>query len=531
MKHIDLFFEGQARRALIDGAGIFTRAVGCTLGPRGRTVVIRKRGVNTVTKDGVTVAREVHDLADERLAIGSKMMRKASETAVDEAGDGTTTVAVLTYALVQEGHRLMAAGFNARDLVRGMESAAAALVRSLTEMSRPCEGRDALYRVALVAANGDTEVANIVTDALLVGGRHGIVTIEDGYGTHCRLRHVKGMQFSSGWLSPEFITNQGQQAAVYDNPLIMVCACHLFRMDPLAIIMGAVHASGRPLLVIAQSVTGQVMKTFAINAKRGTLKVVAVEAPFFKDIQQEALRDIAAVTGAVIHDPYTGRRLEDMKLEHLGTAKRITVDKRSTTIIGGAGRDADVQARAQAIMAARDREPNPHERERFSERLSKLVGGAGVISVGGVTETATKERRDRFDDALHAGRAAMESGVLPGGGIALLRAALGLCWLKGDHTEGEAAGIKLMAKACEAPLRQIVANAGGRPDWVVQVLRDREPGYCDAFGWNAATSTFEPDMVGAGIVDPTKVTMTAVEKAVATAGLILNTGCIIQHKE
>jgi chaperonin GroEL len=521
-----IHYDTNARRMLIDGANTFARAVGSTLGPGGRTVVIRKRDVNAITKDGVTVAREI-DLENPIHAAGAVMIREAAEEAVKIAGDGTTTVSVLAHTLLVEGEKLLVAGFNLRDIQRGMASAVTSICRALDAMAKPCGDREALYRVALVSSNGDEEVANIVADALTVAGPHGIVSIETGYQPHSSMRHVEGMQFGQGWVSPDLVNDLITMRAKHQDCFVLICACHLFRMEPLAGIFDKVYHSGKPLLIVAHSVSGQVLNTLTINLKRGTLKAVAVTAPYFADIQGEALRDIAAVTGAKIHDPYLGSRLEAMTLADLGTAAAVVVDKRSTTIIGGGGSAESITERRDTLLRQISREESPTERERLSERLSKIVGGASIISVGGSTETEIKERRDRFDDALHAARAAMDGGVVPGGGVALLRASQGLVWRGGEFSESESQGIRLVITACEHPLRLIAKNAGANGDHIVAAVKAMR----DVGGWNAATGEIAADMHLAGIVDPLKVAKTALEKAVSVASLMLASGCVIYKQK
>lgn len=519
-----IFYNTKARRMLIDGANTFARAVGSTLGPSGRSVVIRKREVNAITKDGVTVAREI-DLENPIHAAGAVMIREAAEEAVKLAGDGTTTVSVLAHALLTEGEKLLVAGFNVREIQRGMSHAAATICGALDAMAKPCAERDDLYRVALVSANGDSEVANLVADALTIAGQHGIVSIETGYQAHSSLRHVEGMQFGQGWVSPDLVNDPVTMRSRHEDCYVLICACHLFRMEPLAGIFDKVYHSGKPLLIIAHSVTGQVLNTLTINLKRGTLKAVAVTAPYFANIQGEALRDIAAVTGAKIHDPYLGSRLETMTLADLGTAAGVIVDKRSTTIIGGGGASEAITERRDTLLRQIAKEESPTERERLSERLSKIVGGASIISVGGATETEIKERRDRFDDALHAARAAMDGGVVPGGGVALLRAS-GFLWCKSNFTESEAQGIRLVMKACAQPLRLIAQNVGANGDHIVTTVESMK----GVGGWNAVSGEFVTDMHAAGIIDPLKVAKTALEKAVGVASMMLSTGCVIHKK-
>lgn len=509
-----LLYEHDARTALLEGTHQFARAVGSTLGPGGRNVGLYSRDRIALTKDGVTVAREA-TLADPFPGVAGRMVRAASEAVSGAAGDGTTTVAVLTDAILREAHRLVTAGHSPILLSRAIRELAGEIAGVLQGMAKPVRSREDLYRIALVAANGDEEVGNIVADALQQAGPQGIVTIEDGVKTYCSLRVVAGACYPTGWVSPDFATDKERMTCTFEKPYVLLAEIHLHRMEPFFPILEKVYSSGRPLLVVALSVSGPALKTLTVNLHKKTLRACAIQAPYFADIATETLRDLAALTGATVHSPYTGRRFEDLTLEDLGQVRSVTVAQRTTTLVCD-DRPAAMLERIGQLERQIARESNGHERERLRERMSKLAGGVAVIEVGGNTETELKERRDRIDDALHAARGALEHGTLPGGGLALLAASRRV---RGDRymvAEG------LMRTACAEPLRRIARNAGANPDQVEAQVRAKN--YRLTF--NARTGRLE-DPYKAGILDPAKVTLMAFTKAAETAALMLNTGCVI----
>lgn len=516
--------EAAARAALARGVHDFAAAVGSTLGPGGRNVALASKGKLALTKDGVTVAREV-DLADPFPAIGARMVRAASEAVAKGAGDGTTTVAVLTDAILQGAHRLVVGGFNPILLSRIIRELALDTCRALQQLRIPCRGREALFRIALIAANGDEEVANLVADALEQAGSRGIVTIEDGKRTYCSLRVVAGARYPTGWASPDFVTEGGRQAVTLQNPYILLAETHLHPMEPFFPILEQVYSAKRPLLVVCLSISGPALKTLTVNLKKKTLEACAVHAPYFSDIASDTLRDLAALTGATVYSPYTGRRFQSLTLQDLGEARSVTVTKTTTTLICDSKRP-EVIVRIGQLERQIEREASDHEKQRLRERLSKLAGAVSILEVGGNTETELKERRDRIDDALHAARGAMEHGILPGGGLALLQAAhrmeYGILRSNAKWQELFHAALRMMREACAEPMRRIVRNAGGNADHVVAQVRaaDYRMVY-DAKTWQLV------DPMEAGIHDPAQVPMLALAKAAETAALILNAGAVV----
>lgn len=516
-----IIYEHAARQALTDGAHQFARAVGTTLGPGGRNVGLFARGMVTITKDGVTVAREA-TLADPFPGVAARIVRQASEAVSRTAGDGTTTVAVLTDALLQEAHRLATADFSPILLSRAMREISLAVAHVLKGMARPIKTRDDIYQIALVSANGDQEVADIVADALTEAGPKGIVTMEDGVRTHCSLRVVAGAQYPTGWMSPEMVTDPARMETTFKDPYILVTETHLHPMKPIVPILEKVYSAGRPLLIVCLSASGPALKTLAINLQKKTLQAVAVPAPYFSDIASESMRDIAALTGATLHSPFTGRRIESLTLEDLGQVRQVTVGKRTTTIVCHTQHPATLLRIAQLERQV-EREPSEHEKERLRERLSKLAGAVAVIEIGGVTETAMKERRDRIDDALHAARGAMDYGVLPGGGLALMQAMHKVReQVPTAKDETHEAALRLFRTACAEPLRRIARNAGANPDQAEAQVRAKNY----RFAFNARTGKLE-DPWKSGILDPAQVPMLALTRAAETAALLLNTGCVI----
>jgi chaperonin GroEL len=516
-----IIYEHQARAALAEGTAQFARAVGTTLGPGGRNVGLLSRGRVAITKDGVTVAREA-TLADPFPGIAARMVRQASEAVSRTAGDGTTTVAVLTDALLQEGHRLVTAGYSAILLSRAMRELSLAVAHVLKGMAKPVKSRDEIYQIALVSSNGDQEVANLVADALIEAGPKGIVTMENGIKTHCSLRVVAGAQYPTGWMTPELVTDQARMETTFENPYVLVTETHLHPMKPIVPILEKVYSAGRPLLIFCMSASGPALKTMVMNLHKKTLQAVAVPAPYFSDIATESLRDLAALTGATLHTPFTGRRIESLTLEDLGHVHQAIIGKRTTTLVCHS-RPAACLDRIGQLERQIEREPSEHEKERLRERLSKLAGAVAVIEIGGNTETELKERRDRFDDALHAARGAMDHGVLPGGGLALMHAMQKVRDIVPTaNDETREACLRLFRAACAEPLRRIARNSGANADHVEAQVRAKN--YRLAF--NARTGKLE-DPWKTGILDPAQVPMLALTKAADVASLLLNTGCVI----
>jgi chaperonin GroEL len=479
------------------------------------------RGRVALTKDGVTVAREA-TLADPFPGVAARMVRRASEAVSKAAGDGTTTVAVLTDAILMEAHRLVTGGYSPILLARAIREIAADLAQVLKAQAAPAKTREDLFRIASLAANGDEEIAHIVADALQEAGPRGIVTMEDSPRTDCSLRVVAGAQYPTGWVSADLVTDPHRLTTTLEDPYVLLTESHLHRMPPLFPILEKVYSAGKPLLVVALSVSGPALKTMIVNLRKGTLRACAVHAPYFADIATESLRDLAALTGATLHSPYTGRRLEDLTLDDLGRVRQAIVGKRSTTLVCNARTSATLQRIGQLERLV-EKEPTDYEKGRLRERLSKLAGAVAVIEIGGRTEAEQKERRDRIDDALHAARAAQDHGVLPGGGLALLQAEARsreiVPW-RGDGSREAAVGI--MRRACAEPLRRIARNAGANADQVEAQVRAKN----FRLAFNARTGKLE-DPWKAGILDAALVPALAITRAAETAALLLNTGCII----
>ncbi|MDX9737291.1 MAG: chaperonin GroEL [Azonexus sp.] len=514
-------FGDSARARMVEGINILADAVKVTLGPKGRNVVLeRSFGGPTVTKDGVSVAKEI-ELKDKFANMGAQMVKEVASKTSDIAGDGTTTATVLAQAIVREGMKYVAAGMNPMDLKRGIDKAVAATIEELKVISKPCTTAKEIAQVGSISANSDSSIGDIIAEAMEKVGKEGVITVEDGKSLANELDVVEGMQFDRGYLSPYFINNPDKQVALLDNPFILLFDKKISNIRDLLPVLEQVAKASRPLLIIAEDVDGEALATLVVNNIRGILKTVAVKAPGFGDRRKAMLEDIAILTGGTVISEETGLSLEKADLKDLGQAKRIEIGKENTTIIDGAGDEASIQARVKQIRVQIEEATSDYDREKLQERVAKLAGGVAVIKVGAATEVEMKEKKARVEDALHATRAAVEEGIVPGGGVALLRARSAVKTLKGDNHDQDA-GIKLILKAIEAPLREIVANAGEEASVVVdKVVRGK-----GNYGYNAATDEYG-DMVEMGVLDPTKVTRTALQNAASVAGLMLTTECMV----
>ena len=516
-----VLFGDDARVRMVRGINILANAVKVTLGPKGRNVVLdRSFGSPLVTKDGVTVAREI-ELKDKFENMGAQMVREVASKTNDNAGDGTTTATVLAQAIVVEGMKFVAAGMNPMDLKRGIDKAVECAVSELKKISKPVTTTKEIAQVGSISANSDTEIGEIIAEAMEKVGKEGVITVEDGKSLKNELDVVEGMQFDRGYLSPYFITNPDKQVAVLENPYILVHDQKISNIRDLLPILEQVAKAGRPLLIICEDLEGEALATLVVNSLRGILKVCAVKAPGFGDRRKATLEDIAILTGGTLVTKDIGLTLDKATLEHLGQAKRVEVNKENTTIINGSGNPEMIEARVKNIRTQIESVTSDYDREKLQERVAKLAGGVALIKVGAATEVEMKEKKARVDDALHATRAAVEEGVVPGGGVALVRAQKAVAQLKGDNEE-QTAGIKIVLRAMEEPMRQIVGNAGLEPSVVVNAVANGEGNY----GFNAQTSQYG-DMVAMGVLDPTKVTRTALQNAASVASLILTTDCMI----
>lgn len=514
-------FGDSARAKMVIGVNILADAVKVTLGPKGRNVVLdRSYGSPTITKDGVSVAKEI-ELKDKFENMGAQMVKEVASKTNDIAGDGTTTATVLAQAVVQEGMKYVAAGMNPMDLKRGIDKAVIAVVEELKKISKPCATTKEIAQVGSISANSDTVIGDKIAAAMEKVGKEGVITVEDGSGLEDELDVVEGMQFDRGYLSPYFINQPEKQIAQLENPFVLLFDKKISNIRDLLPVLEQVAKSGRPLLIIAEDVDGEALATLVVNTIRGILKVCAVKAPGFGDRRKAMLEDIAILTGGTVIAEEVGLTLEKATLDLLGQAKRIEVAKENTTIIDGAGAEEGIKARVALIRKQIEDATSDYDREKLQERVAKLAGGVAVIKVGAATEVEMKEKKARVEDALHATRAAVEEGIVPGGGVALLRARANLGNLKGDNAE-QSAGIQIVLKAIEAPLRQIVANAGDEPSVVVNKVFEGTGN----FGFNAASGEYG-DMVEMGVLDPTKVTRSALQHAASIAGLMLTTDCMI----
>ncbi len=516
----EVVFGADARVRMMEGVTILANAVKATLGPKGRNVVLeRSFGAPTVTKDGVSVAKEI-ELKDKLQNMGAQMVKEVASKTSDNAGDGTTTATVLAQAIAREGMKYVAAGMNPMDLKRGIDKAVIALVEELKKISKPCTTSKEIAQVGTISANADEHVGQIIAEAMDKVGKEGVITVEDGKSLENELDIVEGMQFDRGYLSPYFINNQDRQVAVLENPYVLLNDKKISNIRDLLPVLEQVAKSGRPLLIIAEDVDGEALATLVVNSIRGILKTVAVKAPGFGDRRKAMLEDLAILTGGKVVSEETGMSLEKVTLADLGQAKRVEVAKENTTVIDGAGVAADIEARVKQIRIQIEEATSDYDREKLQERVAKLAGGVAVVKVGAATEVEMKEKKARVEDALHATRAAVEEGIVAGGGVALLRARVNLK-VTGANPDQEA-GIKLVMRAVEEPLRQIVANAGDEPSVVLNKVMEGKGNY----GYNAANGQYG-DMIEMGILDPTKVTRTALQNAASVAGLLLTTECMV----
>jgi chaperonin GroEL len=516
-----VLFGEDARHRMVRGVNILANAVKVTLGPKGRNVVLeRSFGAPTVTKDGVSVAKEI-ELKDKFENMGAQLVKEVASRTSDNAGDGTTTATVLAQSIVVEGLKYVAAGMNPMDLKRGIDKAVATAIEELKKISRPCTTSKEIAQVGAISANADADIGKIIADAMDKVGKEGVITVEDGRALNNELEVVEGMQFDRGYLSPYFINNAEKQSAILENPYVLLHDKKISNIRDLLPVLEQVAKAGRPLLIIAEEVEGEALATLVVNNIRGILKTTAVKAPGFGDRRKAMLEDIAILTGGTVIAEETGMNLEKASLSDLGQAKRIEVAKENTTIIDGHGESKIIEARVKAIRAQIEEATSDYDKEKLQERVAKLAGGVAVIRVGAATEVEMKEKKARVEDALHATRAAVEEGVVPGGGVALVRAKQAISGLKGDNVEQEA-GIKIVLRAIEEPLRQIVANAGEEPSVVVNKVAEGKGN----FGFNAQTHAYG-DLVEMGVLDPTKVTRTALQNAASVAGLILTTDAMV----
>ncbi|MEQ1639908.1 MAG: chaperonin GroEL [Novosphingobium sp.] len=521
----DVKFGRDARERILAGVDILANAVKVTLGPKGRNVVIDKSfGAPRITKDGVTVAKEI-ELKDKFENMGAQMLREVASKTNDQAGDGTTTATVLAQAIVREGMTCVAAGMNPMDLKRGIDLAVTKVVEDLVKRSKPVSGSSEIAQVGIISANGDVEVGEKIAQAMEKVGKEGVITVEEAKGLEFELDVVEGMQFDRGYLSPYFITNPEKMIVELDNPYILIHEKKLSSLQAMLPVLEAVVQSGRPLLIIAEDIEGEALATLVVNKLRGGLKVAAVKAPGFGDRRKAMLQDIAILTKGEMISEDLGIKLESVTLGMLGEAKKITIDKDNTTIVDGAGEGADIKARVEQIRAQIETTTSDYDKEKLQERLAKLAGGVAVIKVGGASEVEVKERKDRVDDALHATRAAVEEGIVPGGGTALLYATKALEGMKGANDD-QTKGIDIVRKAITTPLKQIATNAGHDGAVVSgNLLREND----ETQGFNAATDVYE-NLVKAGVIDPTKVVRTALQDAASVAGLLITTEAAISEK-
>ncbi len=520
----EIVFSSSARHKMLDGVNVLADAVKVTLGPKGRNVVLeRSFGAPTVTKDGVSVAKEI-ELEDRFENMGVQMVKEVSSKTADVAGDGTTTATVLAQSILNEGMKAVAAGMNPMDLKRGIDKAVIAAVEELKAMSKPCSDSKSINQVGTISANSDEVIGQLIADAMEKVGKEGVITVEEGSGLQDELDVVEGMQFDRGYLSPYFVTNADKMQTELDEPLILIYDKKISNIRDLLPILEGTAKSGKPLMIIAEDVEGEALATLVVNNMRGILKVSAVKAPGFGDRRKAMLQDIAILTGATVISEEVGLSLEKATLEDLGTAKKIVITKDNTTVVDGAGAKSEIEARVAQIRAQLEETSSDYDKEKLQERVAKLAGGVAVLKVGAATEVEMKEKKDRIDDALHATRAAVEEGVVPGGGVALIRALQSLDSLKGANHDQDI-GIKIARRAMEEPMRQIVANSGDEPSVVVNKVAEGKGNY----GYNAASGEYG-DMFEMGILDPTKVTRFALQNAGSIAGLMLTTEAMIADK-
>ncbi len=521
----DLLFNSDARSKLKRGVDALADAVKVTLGPKGRNVVIDKKfGSPTITKDGVTVAKEI-ELADPVENMGAQMVKEVATKTSDLAGDGTTTATVLAQAIFREGLKNVTAGANPMELKRGIDKAVEAIVEELKRISTPSAGKKEIAQVGTISANNDHEIGKLIADAMEKVGKDGVITVEEAKGLETTLETVEGMQFDRGYLSPYFVTDPEKMEAVLEDAYLLIHDKKISAMKELLPVLEKIAQTGKPLLIIAEDVEGEALATLVVNKLRGTLKVCAVKAPGFGDRRKEMLTDIAKLTGGTVIAEELGFKLESASVSQLGRAKRVVIDKDNSTIVDGRGKSDDIQGRISEIKVAIDKSTSDYDREKLQERLAKLSGGVAVIHVGAATETEMKEKKARVEDALHATRAAVEEGIVPGGGVALLRAQSVLEKVKGS--EDEKIGVDIVRRSLEEPIRMIAQNAGAEGSIIVAKVRESKD---KNFGYNAATDVYE-DLVKAGVIDPTKVTRTALQNAASIAGLLLTTECVVVERK
>jgi len=521
----DVKFSSDAREKLLRGVDILANAVKVTLGPKGRNVVIEKSfGAPRITKDGVTVAKEI-ELEDRFENLGAQLVREVASKTNDLAGDGTTTATVLAQAIVKEGSKAVAAGVNPMDLKRGIDLAVEAVVADLKKRAKKVTSSEEIAQVGTISANGDTEIGQFLAQAVAKVGNEGVITVEESKSLHTELDVVEGMQFDRGYLSPYFVTNAEKMRAELEDPYILIHEKKLSGLQALLPVLEAVVQSGKPLLIIAEDVEGEALATLVVNKLRGGLKIAAVKAPGFGDRRKAMLEDIAILTNGQVISEDLGIKLENVTLEMLGRAKKVTIEKENTTIVDGIGKKKEIDARIAQIKAQIEETTSDYDREKLQERLAKLAGGVAVIRVGGATEVEVKEKKDRVDDALHATRAAVEEGILPGGGVALLRATKSLEKLKGANDD-QKVGIDIVRKAIQAPIRQIAANAGAEGSIIVGKIQEQKD---DNYGWNAQTDEYG-DLFKFGVIDPAKVVRTTLQFAASVSSLLVTTEALIAEK-
>jgi chaperonin GroEL len=522
----ELRFSEQARSAILNGVNVLADAVKVTLGPKGRNVVIEKSfGAPNVTKDGVTVAKEI-ELSDKFENMGAQMVREVASKTNDDAGDGTTTATVLAQAIYREGAKIVAAGHNPMELKQGIDRAVISVIAELKKISKPIKDQKEVTQVGTISANNDPTIGKIIAEAMEKVGKEGVITVEESKTAETTLDVVEGMQFDRGYLSPYFVTNPEKMECALDNPFILIYDKKISSMKDLLPLLEKVVQRSKPLLIVAEEVEGEALATLVVNKLRGTLQVVAVKAPGFGDRRKEMLQDLAVLTGGKVISEEMGHKLESARIEDLGQAKKATIDKDNTTIVDGSGKKADVEARVKTIRAQVEETTSDYDREKLQERLAKLVGGVAVISVGAATEVEMKEKKARVEDALNATRAAVEEGIVPGGGTALLRAAQTLDKLLSGMSSGQQAGVSIVKRALEEPLRQIANNAGHEGSIVVDKVVNNTNA---SWGFNALTEKYE-DLIAAGVIDPSKVARCALQNAASVASLMLTTETLIAEK-
>ena len=520
----ELFFNNDARDRLKKGVDTLADAVKVTLGPKGRNVIIDKKfGAPTVTKDGVSVAKEI-ELSEPIENMGAQLVKEVASKTADDAGDGTTTATVLAQAIYGAGIKNVAAGANPMDLKRGIDKAVTAVVKDLKSQSKPIKDSKEIEQVGTISANNDAEIGKMIADAMDKVGKDGVITVEEARGTETEVKTVEGMQFDRGYLSPYFVTNTEKMEVEMENPYILIYDKKISSMKELLPVLEPVAQSGKGLVIIAEDVDGEALATLVVNKIRGSLKIAAVKAPGFGDRRKAMLEDIAVLTGGTVISEERGYKLENATLEYLGTADKINIDKDNTTVVNGAGDSANIEARVKEIQTQIDNTTSDYDKEKLQERLAKLSGGVAILYIGAATEVEMKEKKDRVDDALHATRAAVQEGVVAGGGVALIRAGAALDSVE-VHNEDEATGVNIIRIAIESPLRTIVANAGGEGSVVVNEVKSGKADY----GYNAREDRYE-NMIAAGVIDPTKVTRLALENAASIAALLLTTECVVAEE-